>query len=318
MATKSEKTLIARRRAAKTGAVIVPILERLLEEEVRVETDDDLRFIEMLLRARALPRQPGVFSPSMLASCSRQVIFHKRGVKKIRPRDSQTNGYFFKGDWVHAQWQFALWKAHEAGLLELVRVPAEEDYLDFYGDGTRPAVEVRVVDGDYGGTIDAIPRVSPTRGASETLIVDFKGVNQIDFQRTIKSGAKREYRQQIVGYGKLANAVLDLGIEDCLLISESKGGPINGGSPIALHETRVSIADHEGEVARRLRTLRHYDAKGETPAAECVSTLHQSFQGCPFSRLCLDEVKVVQREREKQARQRLKPAKVARPTREVT
>jgi hypothetical protein len=298
--------------------VIVPLLERLLEDEVRVETDDDYRFLEMLLRARALPRKEGVFSPSMLASCQRQVIFHKRGVEKLKPRDPQTNGYFFKGDWVHAQWQFALWKAQEAGLLELVRVPAEAPELDFYGDGTRPAVEVRVVDGDYGGTIDAIPRVSPKGGASETFIVDFKGVVQHDFMRTVRSGAKREYRQQIVGYGNLANSVLGLGIEDCLLISECKSGPMSGsGSPLALHETRVSIAEHEGEVARRLRTLRHFETKGETPAAECVSTQHMSFQGCVFSRFCRDEVLVVQREREKAAREKARSigAKVARPTR---
>ena len=300
----------------------MPILERLLEDEVRVETEDDYRFIEMLLRARALPRRKGVFSPSMLASCKRQVIFSKRGVEKIQPRDPQTNGYFFNGDWVHAKWQFALWKAHQAGFLELVRVPAERRDLAWEtGDAElgpwRWAVEVRVVDGDYGGTIDAIVEVSPEGRARETFIVNFKGIVQYDFMRTIKNGVKREYRQQIVGYGKLANSVLGLDIEDCLLISENKGGPINGGSPIALHETRVPIAEHEGEVARRLRTLRHYDAKDETPAAECVSTQHMSFQGCPFSRFCRDEVLVVQREREKKAREsaKAKTAKVARPTR---
>jgi hypothetical protein len=94
-------------------------------------------------------------------------------------------------------------------------------------------------------------------------------------------------------------------IEECLLISECKAGPALGrGSPIALHETRVRVADFEGEVNRRLRDLRWHDANDVMPPIECVSTLHVGFQGCPFGgRFCRDEVLEVQRERERAARE---------------
>lgn len=319
---------------------MVPILERLFEDEVAPETPDDFRFMDMLVRARALPRREGVFSPSMLASCQRQVYFAKRGTEKHRAKDAQMNGYFLHGNVIHLKWQLALWKAHVAGMLELVRVPIAHEWeivdqlrvadrirrdeatawkaaLNFWHDGTRPGVEVRVVDGDYGGTIDALVRVSRDGDASNH-VVDFKGVRQDDFLKTVRQGAKVEYRRQVVGYGKLANEVLGLDppVEVCLLVSENKSGPISGrGSSLALHETRVQIAEHEGEVGRRLRTLRWYDSHDEVPAPECVSTLHMGFCGCPFNRFCLAEVKETQREREALARKRYKSGKPARSRR---
>lgn len=325
MATQAEKTLINRRRAAASEGVLVPLLERLLEVECIPEDEEDFRFMDMLVRARSLPRRKGVFSPSMLGSCQRQAWFAKRGTEKHMPQNAQTNGYFVHGNFIHFKWQFAMWKAHRAGLLELARVPigheidiiyelahkktiteldakAWMESLNFYSDATRPGVEVRVVDGDYGGTIDVLPVIE-----SLYYIVDFKGVNLIDFQRTVKNGAKQEYRKQIVGYGKIAAKVLDIEIEECLLVSECKAGPQQGagrGGPLALHETRVRVEDFEGEVARRLRTLRHHDAKNRMPAPECVSTQHMSFQECAFQRFCRDEVLIVQREREAQARKR--------------
>lgn len=339
MPTKAEKAIIARRRAEESGDVLVPLLERLLESEVAPEDDEDFRFIDMLMRARALPRRKGVFSPSMLGSCRRQAWLSKRGEEKLSPPDSRMNGFFLTGNWTHYKWQFAMWKAHRAGMLELAHVPiahewliidelcqtgsitdeahaAWTDALNFYGDGTRPGVEVRVVDGDYGGTIDVLPILSIGH-----VVVDFKGIRLDDFQKTIKSGAKPEYRKQIVGYAKIANKVLGLDITDCLLVSECKAGPMLGrGSPIALHETRVRVADFEGEVNRRLRDLRWHDENDTMPAAECVSTLHMSYQGCPFGgKFCREEVLAVQRRRESAARAESKARsaglQVARPRR---
>jgi hypothetical protein len=203
MATATEKLITQERRSKATGAVLVPLLERLLEKECIPEDEEDFRFIEMLVRARAIKRAKGVFSPSMLGSCLRQSWFSKRDTKKHLAVSPQTNGYFLKGNFVHFQWQFAVWKAPRAGILNLLAVPAETKALDFYGDGTRPAVEVRVQgeDDDLAGTIDVIPQFG-----NEILPVDFKGINLIDFQRTVKKGAPARYRRQLVGYGKLLNA----------------------------------------------------------------------------------------------------------------
>lgn len=346
MPTPTEKRILQERHAKKTGAILVPILEELLEEECIPEGIEDFRFMDMLVKARALPRQKGVFSPSMLGSCVRQAYFVKRGVEKHKARSPQTNGYFLKGNFVHFQWQFALWKAHTKGMLELVPVPIEHeleilrkmflagdenhsdrdyvmwaDALNFYGNGTRPGVEVRVQapgNEDFMGTIDGMIRVPPFKINLKVHVVDFKGINVIDFQRAVKNGAKPEYRKQIVGYGNNVNeSDLPYEVEDCLLVSENKAGPTNStsSSPLALHETLVPIEEHLPEVRRRLKTLRWFDSRDEVPPPECVSTNHMGYQECAFNRFCHEEVREIQRERERRTRQSKRDVTVARPRR---
>lgn len=344
MPTQTEKRILQERRAKKTGNILVPILEKTLEHEVLPESIEDFRFLDMLVKARALPRRKGVFSPSMLGSCVRQAYFAKRGTEKHMAANPQTNGYFLHGNFIHLKWQFALWRAHQLGLLQLVPVPIEQelailremflsgtedhsdrdfvlwsDALDFYGDGTRPGVEVRVVvDEDFGGTVDGLVRVPPFKRNTKVHVVDFKGINVIDFQRTIKRGAKRSYRVQIVGYGDNVNrSELPYEVEDCLLVSENKAGPTNSSSssPIALHETRVTIQEHLPEVKRRLKTLRWYDTRDEVPEPECVSTTHMAYQECPFNRFCREEVKAIQRERQARKANQPRDWKVARTQR---
>jgi hypothetical protein len=316
--TPTEKRIIQERNAKKRGMILPAILEELLEDEVRPDDDEDFRFLGMLARARARDREEGVFSPSMLGSCVRQAYFAKTGEDKHKAQSPQTNGYFLKGDFVHFQWQFALWKAHRKGLLELVTIKAESPELDFYGDGTRPAVEVRVKSGqgDFAGTIDAIVKIKGVY-----YVVDFKGINVVDFMRAVKRGAKTEYRVQIVGYAMIVNGSdeFHFNVKKCLLVHECKAGPQlgSGGSPIALHETVVDVDDHKSEVRARLKSLRDYVAKEQLPPPACVSTRHQGFQECPFNRFCLVEVKQRQREHEKKAQARARNTRfqVARPRR---
>lgn len=304
MPTATERRILQERRAEETGWLLVPILEALLDVPCEPEDEKDFRFMDMLVRARAIPRAKGVFSPSMLGSCMRQAYFAKRGTEKLQVGNPRAHGYFLNGNFVHFKWQFALWKAHRAGMLEILPVPAETPELDFYGDGTRPGVEVRVMaEEDYGGTIDALVGI-PLQDGIFHVVVDFKGINVIDFQRTVKKGAKQEYRKQLVGYVKNVQASdLPFRIDAALLISENKAGPdsSSSSSPIALHETLVKVEDFEGEVARRLRTLRYHDDKDIVPPHECVSTRHMKYQECPFNRFCTDEVKATQRERERKA-----------------
>jgi hypothetical protein len=310
MPTPTERRIIGKRRTLQTGAVLIPILEELLEKPVEIEDEEDFRFMDMLVRARAVRREKGVYSPSMLGACVRKAYFSKRGEKRLPMMSPQTHGYFLHGNFIHLKWQFALWKAHRAKKITLVAVPGT-GALDFYGNGTRPAVEVRVVDEDFGGTIDIIPIID-----DKAYVVDFKGINLIDFQRTVKRGAPVAYRRQLVGYGMIAGKKLKIDLAGCLLISECKAGPVGGrGNPIALHETFVPIEDYRGDVVRRLRTLRWFDAKEELPPPECTSTIHMGFQECPFNQRCREEVRQIQHERESRAAQQPRDWKPSRPGR---
>jgi hypothetical protein len=301
MPTPTEARILQRRRAKASGDKLRPILEQLLEEECNPEDEEDFRFLDHLVRARANPRTKGVFSPSMLGSCVRQAYFAKTGEEQHKAHSTQTNGYFLKGNFTHLQWQFALWKAHRKGLIELVTVEAETPELDFYGNGTRPAVEIRVASksGDFAGTIDALVRID-----GEVFVVDFKGINQIEYQRAIKNGIKAEYRIQIVGYAMLLNGshIHPFVVKRCILLSENKAGPVSGAkSPLALHEQIVEVDDYKFEVRRRLTRLRSHVEEESLPAPACVSTRHNGFQECPFNRHCRAEVRAIQAERERDA-----------------
>jgi hypothetical protein len=315
MPTPTERRIIEERRAAKSGMILVPILEKLLEHEVIPQDEEDFQFLSMLVRARAMKRQAGVFSPSQLGTCTRQAYFGKRGEDKHLIESPRSNGYFLEGNFKHFKWQFAMWKAHRAGMLELVKVPSDFDLAwpeSTLGDLWRWAVEVRVVDGDLGGTIDVIAKLPRKR---YPIVIDFKGINQIDFQRTVKNGAALPYQRQIVGYSELVNKVLDLGIKEALLVCENKSGPMGNGNPLALHETSVPMDGYVGDVQRRLRTLRWYDSKDELPGIECVSTKHMQFQECPFNRFCREEVTDKQRELEARASKSRRDVKVSRSRR---
>lgn len=287
MPTTTERRIAQRRRAR---GVLVPILEDLLEHMVEIEDDDDIEFMERLMRNRMRAREKGVFSPSLLSSCMRQAYFVKTEVEKQPALSPQTNGYFLDGDFRHLKWQFALWKAHRAGKLELIEV------------------ELRVYNAakDFVGTIDALVVID-----GKLYIVDFKGMHLRAFQAFMKDGVTLGHGIQITGYGMIVGD----DVEGGLLIGEAKPGPIQGQSPIALHEEFVPIRKFKAKVKKRLATLRRYVDNEEIPPPACVSTRHFSFQECPFSRFCLKEVKEVQRERERAARSDSNRAEVAIPTR---
>src|SRR5688500_4611747 len=189
-----------------------------------------------LMTARARQREKGVFSPSMLSSCMRQSYFVKTGVEKRKAKSPRTNAFFLDGDFRHYKWQFALWKAHRKGLLELL------------------GCEIRVFhpNGDFAGTIDAIVRVD-----GKMYVIDFKGMNVKSFQDHERWGTKEQYVVQIVGYGDIVNLAcafesfmgeyLGVEIEACLLIGENKGGPVQSGSPIALHEDILYVKKHRSK-----------------------------------------------------------------------
>lgn len=278
--TATEKRILDRRRAK---GILVPILEEILDRPLSVEDDEDRAFMINLMSARARDREQGVFSPSMLSACERQAYFAMTNVEKHRPKSPRSNAYFLDGDFRHYKWQFALWKAHRAGLLNLL------------------GVEVRVFhpSGDFAGTIDAIVEID-----GEVFIVDFKGMHLRSFQDHEKWGTKIGYRIQIVGYAEIVNkacafesfmgGLLGVEVKRCLLVGECKSGPVAHGSPIALHEDILEVKKERAKVKRRIYRLRGFASREETPPPDCQSTRTVQFQECPFSRLCREEVKAIE------------------------
>jgi hypothetical protein len=289
--TATEKRILERRRAR---GILVPILEETLEEQLDVEDEADREFMMNLMIARGRKREKGVFSPSMLSSCVRQAYFAKTGQEKRRAKSPRTNGYFLDGDFRHYKWQFALWKAHRAGLLIL------------------HGCEIRVFhpSGDFAGTIDAIVEIDGV-----LYVVDFKGMNVKAFQDHEKWGTKLGYKVQIVGYAEIVNKVcafesfmgevLGVKIETCLLIGESKGGPTQSGSPLALHEDALIVKQHRAKVKRRMHELRRYVTNEEIPAPDCTSTRTVQFQECPFAWFCRPEILTIQKSKERPVSERL-------------
>ena len=283
--TATEKRIIERRRAK---GILVPLLEEVLERQLGIDDEQDENFLIELMKARSARREKGVFSPSMLSACTRQAFFVKTGQEKRHAKSPRTNAFFLDGDFRHYKWQFALWKAHCAGLLELL------------------GCEIRVFhpSGDFAGTIDAIVDIDGVM-----YVVDFKGMNVRSFQEHEQWGTKPGYVVQIIGYANIVNqaqafesfmgSYTGFEIKTCLLIGENKGGPSQTGSPIALHEDALSVKEHRSKVKRRMHVLRRYVADGEVPPPDCQSTRTIQFQECPFSWYCRGEVLEAERAKTK-------------------
>jgi hypothetical protein len=284
MARTATEARIVEKRKAK--GIVVPILEQILERPLEIEDDEDIAFMLKLMQERARPREKGVFSPSMLSSCMRKSYFAKTGQEKKWAKSPRTNAYFIDGNFRHLKWQFALWKAHRAGLLVLL------------------GVEVRVFhpSGDYAGTIDAVVEIN-----GEIFIIDFKGMNVNDFQLLERDGSKFQHRVQIVGYALIANLDEkarggDKEVTRCLLVGENKGGPTQKGSPIALYEDVVEVSKHRREVKTRIAHLRKAVTDEKIPEPACTSIRTKTFQECPFAWYCRDEVREIQQRAESPGR----------------
>jgi hypothetical protein len=303
--TATEKRII---EARKAKGVLVPILQETLEREVRVEDEQDQWFMLELMKARAQPREKGVFSPSMLGSCMRQAYFAKTGMTKHPATSSRSNYYFLDGDFRHYKWQFVLWKAHRAGLLTLL------------------GVEVRIhhPSGDFAGTLDGLVMFND----GKHTIPDFKGMHVRAFQEFEMYGAPINYKVQLVGYGEILNqnggfyeGFMGYGgggiqIDDVVLIGENKGGPgQRSDNQIALREEVIPLRKGRSAVKRRLHALRGYVEREEVPPPACYSVRLKQFEECPFAPNCREEVKAIQASREKTVKPRRKKLSVRRSSR---
>jgi hypothetical protein len=302
MPTQIEREILRKRQ--RSGK-LVPLLEELFNEPLEVEDDEDRQFLVELLEKRSKQRhQRGHYSPSQLGSCIRAVYFGRTGVKRTRVIDPRANGFFAQGNFMHLKWQFALWKLHRQGKLRLVWIK---------GDTSPYGIEVYVANkrGDFSGHIDAIIELD-----GEIYLVDFKGYQPRLYQQIVGGYVPDSDAIQLTGYMIIVSAgrQYPLKIEKSLLVVESKSGPDERGSPLGLVEVEIQKNQWRDEVNNRLREMREYEAKKETPPPSCHSTRQRQFQTCPWSGLCLEEVREIQ-EREKAARSDPEGLRVSVPSR---
>jgi hypothetical protein len=305
MSTKSERNIRHRR---KRGGILVPLLEDLFTEPLRIRNDRDVIFIQSLLK-KGIEREhqrsaTPVFSPSSLSACLRQVYLTRHGrqlgIPRLRSSKLEPNFYFATGEWLHIKWQFACFqlqdKINNPDIFKLIAC----EY---------PITSKR---GDHGGTVDVLCLLY-----REPFIVDFKGLNVRAFG-AITRGEASGYEIQLSDYMMLFNShpqhkADGNRIERALLVAENKGGP-DANHPIALHETVIELEEHKKLVRHRLGVLREYEAKEEIPPPECTSTGTFQFQGCPFRKFCKEEVQKIH-DRNKRAEGKASAFKVARPSR---
>jgi hypothetical protein len=295
------------RRSKKSPGIIVPKIEQFMKRPVEIEDDEDRQFLANLIEARSIPRTRGVYSPSMLSNCLRQVYFVKTGVKYARIDRIESNGYFLDGNFRHFKWQFLIWKMHREGIFDLVDVGS-------VCIGTE--IPVRNSRGDFRGTIDNLIYVPDF---DIVTILDWKGMNGNSFNGSLANGPSKGYKTQSVGYARLANESLKiydpasfdpnyppetqksarrLKIEDIFIIGENKNGPVNTRlvkAPLALVEWRVNVKENSDSVIGRIKALRGFERRGETPPVECTTTRSYRFKDCPFAPICRAEIEASER-----------------------
>jgi|SRR5215471_7364696 len=284
-ASKLEKQI---RHTRTRKGVLVPLLEDLFVKPVEIDSQEDVDWLTGLFTTvqERQANRGGVFSPSQLAECLRYVYLLKNheehGIFGHATRSVQAHYYFFNGNFLHAKWQYALYK-----LDQKINDP---NIFCLHG------VEIPILSKhkDHGGTVDAICSIY-----EEPMIVDFKGLNVRTFQEITRGYVPAQYVIQLTDYGMLHNAATRGGsykISRALLVSENKGGP-DPKHPLALHEHEIQIATHLPDVRSRLKELRHYGSEKEVPPPECHSTGIVQFTGCPFRKFCKEEVREIERER---------------------
>jgi hypothetical protein len=276
--TLTEEAIKNRRRTVESGAVLLPLFEELLRRPIKIEDDADVNFLTELARKQTRPRAKGVYSPSSLGSCLRQAYFSKTGKQAFPVERPVVNTYFSYGDFTHLKLQFWLHKLQREGKLELIDV------------------ELRVANrsGDFAGTIDAVVKINGV-----IYIIDFKGWNTMLFMSLVRNGLSEKEKQQIVGYAILLNSTdtFHFVVNDCLLVAEHKGGPIQGRAPFGFYEQHVYVSDAKEDVKRRIGRLRWHEEEDQVPDPECTSTKASQFCECVFNPHCKAEVRGIERHR---------------------
>lgn len=286
--TSTEELIQQIKRSSRSESILVPRIEDFLRRPVEIDDDADRWYLQTLIEARSQKRKKGVYSPSMLATCVRQVYLTQKKTKKKKVERTAMSGYFLDGNFRHFKWQFLMWKMHRAGKIVLI------DAGSICLGAEVPVMNER---GDFGGTIDNLIYIPEIEFV---CTVDWKGMNSSGFNRALYQGPSLQYIVQSVGYSKLANASLDLPkkIENVLIIGEHKNGPMmtrKVKAPLGLVEWKFSIKENQHHVDSRMKSLRGYARREEMPPPECKSIRIQAFKDCPFSPICRGEIEASER-----------------------
>lgn len=283
------------KRSSRSSDILVPKIEEFARRPIEISDKVDRAYLNTLVKARSRKRHQGIYSPSMLSSCVRHVYLYKTQEVEKRPIDRiEASSYFLNGNFMHFKWQFAVWKMHRKGILELIKVP------EIASPARGAEIFVSNQTGDYGGTIDNLIWLP---WEEEVVAVDWKSMNGNSFMYAIEKGPSVKYINQLVGYAMLANENWkELGlpkrIKRVLIIGENKNGPVmnrRSPSPMALHEWVFPLVDYRGAVSDRLKKLRYFERAQEEPPPECHNTKILQFKGCPFAWHCRSEVEAIER-----------------------
>lgn len=289
-ASKTEKAIKHQR---KRKGILVPMIEDFLRKPVNI-MPEDLPFLNQLFTVmadREVARKNGskVFSPSALSECLRRVYLQKHhdelGIPALQSPSVSANFYFLNGNFLHAKWQFVLYKMDRT---------LPDSVFKLLG------VEVPLISkkGDHGGTLDVIALIHGV-----PYVIDFKGLNVRTFSEITRGFVPEGYAVQVSDYIYLFRTGTDfdskpeLELRKGLLVIENKGGPMPA-FPAALHETVISLKQWKPEIKSRLEVLRAHEKEGTIPAPECESVNTFQFQGCPFAKFCRKEVKAIQKEKQ--------------------
>lgn len=302
------------RQSRQQGGMLVPILNRLLETQIGVDSEWDVEFMNRLIskqadrekiRRESYEKGETVFSPSGLATCLRRSYLSKNhklhGLEKIELPAIEPHYYFITGDFIHLKIQFMMYRASMLWPEKILLVDTEMPVMSKHRD--------------HGGTLDALCIID-----GEPVVVDVKGLNPRSFSWVDRGEIPHTYRIQLADYMMLFNSMIKTGrwkpseqlleylaqwghdqmpqVKRGILLVENKGGP-DQSHPAALTESTVVLKDNLPELRIRMEALRGYEETKEIPEAECESTRTIDFTGCPFSSYCYEEVKKREAERVK-------------------
>lgn len=252
-----------------------------------LEFDDakDREFMATLIEVSSLPRYAEIMSPSSLADCIRKVYFGRTGQEKKFSPNIAASAIFLNGHFIHLKWQYAVWKLHRKGVINIPTVRHEELGFDWL------AMEWRVKSKheDFGGTLDTMLEIHEY---DDPFLVDYKGMRADAYMTWQRAGTPENYNVQITGYSMLIP--MPWRVKTGILLVENKNGNDPQGSPLALHEYQIDLSRWKSNVKDRLAIVRNFEEAGTVPPPSCESTSSFQFQGCPFKWYCRGEVREIE------------------------
>ena len=127
--------------------------------------------------------------------------------------------------------------------------------------------------------------------------MDFKGYQPRVYKQIVGGYIPADAAIQLTGYMMIVSAgkAFNFKVDKSLLVVESKSGPDEKGSPLGIVEVEIHRKTWIKATKAKLDELREYEDNEETPPPACHSTRQRGFQTCPWSGICLEEVREIQR-----------------------